>query len=157
MAIPLMMQWLIGTWFIVSSDAPVWLKGDRTLPATTYTLVDKKGVYKLLDETKFVKNGKHKIIAGYDYGKCDNDSSFLWRGNGALFFVTSKWRVCIQDKAGQWAVIAYSKTLFTPEGVDIISRKAYLDPATIREIQGRMCQDKELCMHVAKMKNIAQK
>ena len=152
-----MMQWLIGTWFIISSDAPIWLKGDKTAPTLNYTLIEKKGAYTLLDETKYTKNGKRKTIAGYDHAAPADAAAFVWRGKGMLFFVTSKWRVCLQDEAGEWAVIAYSKTLFTPEGVDIMSRRPALSQSSMAMIRKKMLQDSALAKHVDRLKMIDQK
>jgi hypothetical protein len=126
MSVPLVMQWLIGTWFIISSDAPIWLKGNKESPTLNYTLQEKKSDYRMLDETKYSQKGKHKTIAGYDHSAPGKPKGFVWRGKGALFFVKSKWEVRLQDPAGEWAVIYYSKTLFTPKGADILSRKPTL-------------------------------
>ncbi len=156
MAVPLMMQWLIGTWFILSSDAPIWLNGDKLLPTLNYTFVQKKDTYKLLDETRYTKNGKKKVIAGYDRLAKNDPSAFVWKGRGILFFVTSKWKVSLQDKDGAWAVIHYSKTLFTPDGVDIISRSRSLNDNTISHIHQLMMQDRELAKHAGKLKHISQ-
>lgn len=152
-----MMQWLVGTWFIIASDAPIWLKGNKESPTLNYTLVEQKGTYKLLDETMYCKGNHQKVVAGYDYSAPNKPAGFIWRGKGLLFFVTSKWEVRLQDKEGRWAVIAYSKTLFTPEGVDIMSRTASLDAATLKDIYAQMIQDSMLAKHVGALKQISQK
>ena len=103
MAVPLMMQWLIGTWFVIASDAPIWLKGDKVSPTLNYTLTGAKNKLRLLDETKYTKNGKQRTIAGYDHTDPHDVAAFIWKGKGVLFFVTSKWKVCMQDKDGEWA------------------------------------------------------
>jgi len=157
MAIPAMMQWLIGTWFIVHSDSPLWLKGDKTSPTLNYTLSEKKGEYRMLDETKYTKNGKHKTIAGYDHAVPNEAAAYIWKGKGMLFFATSKWRVCFQDEKHQWAVIAYSKTLFTAEGVDILCRTPTLSESTVQDIRKMMMQDSMLKKHMDGLKLIAQR
>lgn len=156
MAVPLIMQWLVGTWFIIASDAPIWLKGDKESPTLNYTVVEQRGNHKMLDETKYTKNSKRKVIAGYDKADNSADKAFVWRGKGALFFVTSKWRVVMQDKRAEWAVIAYSKTLFTPEGVDIMCRKPTLSESTLAAIRNGMLKDSMLARHVDKLKLIKQ-
>lgn len=157
MVVPAIMQWLIGTWFIIASDAPIWLKGDKHAPTLNYTLKEHAGSYKLLDETKYHKNNRQHTIAGYDHLAPNNALGFIWRGKGFLFFVTSKWQVRLQDKEGQWAVIAYSKTLFTPEGVDIMCRKPVLDGATLKEINRMMREDTVLAKHADKLKQVGGK
>jgi hypothetical protein len=49
-----------------------------------------------------------------------------WKGNGWLFFVSSHWEVLgYGDGEGgeQWVVTYFAKTLFTPAGIDIYSRR----------------------------------
>ncbi len=157
MAIPMIMQWLIGTWFVISTDAPIWLKGDKTAPTTTYTLMEHKGEQMLLDETGYTKKEKRKKIVGYDRAMPGCAGGFNWRGKGWLSIARSKWQVRHRDTAGQWAVIAYSKTIFTPAGVDIISRKPTLDAATLTYIYSQMMKDSLVAEHVVKMKAVGQK
>jgi hypothetical protein len=55
--------------------------------------------------------------------------SFKWRGNGLLFIASSKWQVlgCNTSEAEgshPWAATFFEKTLFTPAGLDILTRSA---------------------------------
>lgn len=146
---------LLGSWFIVSSNFPMWLKGNKENPTFNYSLVEgKKGV--LLDEVKYHKNGKQKTITGYDHQESTDSLSFVWKGKGLLFIAKSKWRVAMIDPQGKWAVIHFSKTLFTPEGVDIISREKTLDAQTLAEIKANMAKDKVLNKHLKTLENIRQ-
>ncbi|ELU42990.1 TrfA domain-containing protein [Rhizoctonia solani AG-1 IA] len=53
--------------------------------------------------------------------------SYHWRGKGWLMIATSKWQVLGYDPDQGWAVTYFSKTLFTPAGLDIYAR----DPTSI--------------------------
>lgn len=120
-----LLQFLLGTWFISYTNFPMWTKGNKTNPSFTYTLIEKKDGSKLLfDEVKYLKKGKSHSIKGYDHPGKENSASFTWRGKGILSLLKSQWKVALKDEQGQWAVIYFSKTLFTPEGVDIIGRAA---------------------------------
>lgn len=142
---------LVGTWFIHSTNFPMWLKGDKVHPTFNYSLVAKKERV-LLDEVNYLKNGKEKTIVGFDTQDPNDTTAFVWRGKGLLQLLKSKWKVALLDDSGQWAVIWFSKTLFTPEGVDIISRTPSLSPAVIDQIKSKMEQDSLLKKHIVSLK-----
>ena len=130
----------------------MWQKGDKTNPTLTYSVAEKKGnTSVLLDEVKYLKKGERKTITGFDYQDATDSSAFVWRGKGALKLVRSKWRIVLQDPAGQWAVIWFSKTVFTPEGVDIISREPQLPDKTLNHIQSLMADNPLLAKHLIDM------
>ena len=148
---------LSGTWFIISTNFPMWLKPNIQSPTFNYTLIEKKGTPCLLDEVKYLKNGKVKTITGYDYPDLKNDKAFTWRGKGLLFIAKSRWEVRLIDEKQQWAVIYFSKTLFTPEGLDIISRTSTLDKTTLEDIKVKMGTDSTLKKQVNSLQNLSQK
>lgn len=146
---------LVGTWFICSTNFPMWLKGDKLDPTFTYSVADKKvSVPILLDEVKYWKKGKQKTLTGYDYQDQNNPLAFEWRGKGLLSLVRSHWRVALLDREGQWAVIWFSRTLFTPEGVDVISRQASLSSGQLAQIKAQMANDTLLNKHLPSLQNI---
>lgn len=149
-----MLQFLIGTWFICSTNFPMWTKGDKLHPTFNYTLEEKKGEKVLFDEVKYTKNGKDKSIKGYDYQDQNDPSRFTWRGKGLLFIAKSKWQVVLKDPKGNWAVIYFSKTLFTPEGVDVICRKPKLEDAEFIEIKRQMEQHALLKDQIVTLRDI---
>jgi hypothetical protein len=148
---------LAGTWFICYSNFPMWLKGDKINPTFNYTITTRKEQKLLLDEVKYLKNGKQKTITGYDFQDKKDSASFVWRGEGILGLLKSKWRVALIDPKGQWAVIAFSRTLFTPEGVDIICRKPELSEETVIKIKNLMEKDEDLKKHLKSLKNLSPK
>ncbi|MCW3084195.1 MAG: hypothetical protein JWP12_1561 [Bacteroidetes bacterium] len=132
---------IVGTWFIIGTNFPMWLKGDKQSPSFTYTVTQHKGKEVLLDEVKYLKKGKTKTITGYDRADETKQNAFVWRGKGLLAIAKSNWEIKLIDPQGNWVVIWFSKTLFTPEGIDIISRRQQLDEATLLEIKNKITQD----------------
>lgn len=149
-----LLQFLLGTWFICSTNFPMWLKGNKTHPTFNYSLAEGKGSNVLFDDVRFLKNGKQKSIQGYDYQDKVNDSLFVWRGKGLLRPLKSEWRVVMLDPEKNWMVIYFSKTLFTPEGVDIVSRTKDLTEDEIAHIKNEMLKDSVLKNQVSSLKNI---
>ena len=71
---------------------------------------------------------------------------YNWRGKGWLMVASSKWEILgygeeasgASDHAGlanSWVVTYFAKTLFTPAGVDLYSRRGQLAPATVEGIK----------------------
>jgi len=119
----LKLEELAGEWFVNMSNFPMWLKGNKTNPRFNYSVVETKGKMFLLDEVGFRKNGKMKSIVGYDKPLDMNCTKYLWRGKGLLKLLKSKWEIIYYDKDEEWILLYFEKTLFTPEGFDVISRK----------------------------------
>ncbi|GAB4022943.1 lipocalin/fatty-acid binding family protein [Spirosoma koreense] len=148
-------QALVGTWFICSTSFPMWLKGDKTSPTFTYSVTQQKGQANvLLDEVKYVQKGQPKTLTGFDYPDPKDDSAFVWRGKGLLSLVRSHWKVALQDPNGQWAVIWFSGTLFTREGVDIISRQPQLPDELLNHIKSLMADDPQLARHLIDVRDL---
>lgn len=147
---------LIGTWFVCSSNFPMWLKGDKTDPTFTYSIAPKKArATVLLDEVRYLKRGKLKTLTGFDYQDNTDSSRFVWRGKGLLSLLRSRWNVVLIDPGGQWAVIWFSKTWFTPEGVDIISRSPRLSAETRSHIRSLMTNHPLLVRHLATLHDLS--
>ena len=146
---------LVGTWFICSTNFPMWTKGNKTNPAFNYTIIVKNDGSKILgDNVGYLKNGKSRSIKGFDHPDKKDSTAFIWRGKGLLGLLKSRWRVALLDPAHNWAVIYFSKTAFTPEGVDIISRRQSLSKETIEQVKLQMLKDTVLKTHVASLKNL---
>jgi len=118
---------LQGRWYIIHSDFPMWTKGNKIKPNFNYKIIERKGDTVLLDEVKYFKNGKEKTITGYDLIESQDNRSFTWRGKGLLSITKSKWRIIFFSDDNRWAIIHFQKTLFTPEGYDVISRNKAID------------------------------
>lgn len=51
------LQELEGKWYIISTNFPMWLKGDKINPNFNYKISEKDGVIGLIDEVKYTQNG----------------------------------------------------------------------------------------------------
>lgn len=131
---------LEGKWFINQSNFPMWLKGYKTSPTFNYTIVKKKKGTFLMDRVEYVKNGKAKSINGIDKPLSASNTEFIWRGNGILRILKSKWKILYIDTKSQWAIIYFEKTLFTPEGYDIISRNKTLPADLARDVKIKLAE-----------------
>jgi len=98
---------------------------------------------------------KVKTIVGVD--KPAGKGAWDWRGKGLLKVASSHWEVLgygileAEDGEQQWMVTYFAKTLFTPVGVDIYSRKKEgLSPELIGMIKGALAQvDSEVVKKLA--------
>lgn len=125
---------LEGTWYINQSNFPMWLKGDKKKPSFNYKLKKKKNIWGLEDIVAYHKNEKRKTIVGFDKPLDDKNTYFVWRGKSFMSVLTSKWKILHFDRTQNWILLRFEKTLFTPAGYDIISRKKVLSPAILAQI-----------------------
>ncbi len=130
----LSLQDLEGTWYIVLTNFPMWLKGDKTRPIFIYTVAEHGSVTGLRDEVRSWKHGKEQVILGFDTPLDETNRRFVWRGKGLLSLLTSRWEIVHCDAAKEWAIIYFEKTLFTPEGYDVIARSKNLSAEQSEEV-----------------------
>jgi hypothetical protein len=112
---------LAGRWYVQRTNFPMWLSGTRRRPAFDYRLVD--GDPRLSDTVTYVTaGGAQKQIAGYDAQDPNHGAHFTWRGKGLLSLLSSDWYVVHLDADAGVAAIYFTRTLFTPAGVDVLAR-----------------------------------
>lgn len=132
------LQALEGKWYIILSNFPMWLKGDKTNPTFNYKIAERSGVIGLTDEVKYNQNGRIKSINGFDKPLNTENTSFEWRGNGLLSLLSSKWQILYLDTAEHWAIIYFEKTLFTPKGYDVICQEKQPNSLIMSKIEGKL-------------------
>lgn len=132
------LQTLEGKWYIILSNFPMWLKGDKTNPTFNYKVAERDGVMGLTDEVKYTQNGRTKSINGFDKPLNTENTSFEWRGNGLLSLLSSKWQILYVDTTENWAIIYFEKTLFTPKGYDVICREKKPNSLIMRKIEEKL-------------------
>lgn len=151
MALILTLELLAGTWYIQYTNFPMWLKGDKLNPTFNYSISIKNGKAGLTDVVRYTRNGKVKEIVGFDTPLNEENTHFKWRGKGLLSFFTSKWEIKYYDKDLEWALIYFSKTLATPEGYDVITRKPQLDSTQEAAVLNKL-KELELENHLTLLK-----
>lgn len=129
-----------GKWYIILSNFPMWLKGDKTNPTFNYKVAERDGIKGLIDEVKYTQNGKIKTINGFDKPLNVENTSFEWRGNGLLSLLSSKWQVLYIDTTENWAIIYFEKTLFTPKGYDVICREKQPNALIMSKIEEKLIE-----------------
>ena len=125
---------LEGSWYVNQTNFPMWLKGTKTAPRLNYTIQTKRKDTVLFDRVNFIQNEKEKNIKGDDWARNEGHTRFVWRGKGILGFLKSKWEILYINLEEQWAITYFEKTLFTPEGYDVISKKEKLGPSIEKQV-----------------------
>lgn len=129
---------LTGTWLVVASNFPMWLKPSNSSPQFHYLPMENGNIS---DRVTYLHKGKEKEIAGVDKA-VDDDRHFKWRGNGLLAIASSKWSIVLVDEKQSWMVIHFEKSIFSPKGLDIVARKK-LTAEEIDAIKDRVWKETE--------------
>ena len=127
---------LEGTWYINMTNFKMWLTGKKTNATFNYWIQKKSGVVGLKDHVIYTQRKKTKAYKGFDKPLNENATSFVWKGDGLLFFIKTKWQIIYQNN--QYAIVHYDKTFATKAGYDVISREKNFDEATINSIKVKL-------------------
>ncbi|KFY23710.1 hypothetical protein V493_05692 [Pseudogymnoascus sp. VKM F-4281 (FW-2241)] len=118
---------ITGTWHVTHSTLPMWKKARNV--AITYAPLSEDANPKLDDTVTYqgLTNPGLKTVSGIDTPA--GDGAWSWRGKGWLMIASSHWQFLGYGGGGEcdegegWAVTYFQKTLFTPSGIDIYSRR----------------------------------
>ncbi|MGH3493469.1 MAG: hypothetical protein ACRDRL_19685 [Sciscionella sp.] len=124
---------LCGTWHVVRSTLPLWrARSDVTISYSS--LPD--GQTARLDDVVAYGSTRRKTIIGVDSQDAKHPRLFHWRGTGLLSrLASSDWVLVGNDENyRQWALSYFSRTLFTPAGMDVYARNESADDATVASI-----------------------
>jgi hypothetical protein len=135
---------LAGTWHVLESTFPMWLEGPKTDPSFTYRVIEGDEKHRMDDTVAYRENGEPDTIEGVDTQDPEDSSHFTWRGKGLLFLFKSEWYVVMRAPDRSWAVIYFSSTIATPEGVDIIARTPTFPEPTLAQIRAAIAADPQL-------------
>jgi hypothetical protein len=120
---------LAGKWHVTHSTLPLWK--DKRNVCITYTplpdgRIDDHATYQALSSPKI------KSVDGIDTPSASaGEGVYDWRGKGWLKIASSHWEILGfgeeeghgEEKGNQWCVTWFEKTLFTPRGMDVYSRR----------------------------------
>lgn len=129
-------SFLSGTWHVTHSTLPMWRKARNV--AITYNPLPSASdaAPKLDDQVTYqeLRGDTIKSVRGIDTPA--GDGAWDWRGRGWLMIASSHWEVLGfgpsdasesgrgQEGGGEaWVVTFFAKTIFTPAGIDIYSRR----------------------------------
>ncbi|KAJ4290301.1 hypothetical protein N0V90_010517 [Kalmusia sp. IMI 367209] len=160
---PPTLQWLSGPWNVTHSTLPMWRKNRNVV--ITYSPIDSTSPPQIDDLVTYqpISSSSTKTVRGVDKpfsvpntaegGDGERASlAYNWRGKGWLKIASSKWEILAYgDEEGTgnaYVVTFFAKTLFTPAGVDVYSRKGVLKVETVEAIKAGLA---ELGGEVAKL------
>ncbi|PVH92205.1 hypothetical protein DM02DRAFT_620078 [Periconia macrospinosa] len=148
---PPTLQWISGSWNVTHSTLPMWRKNRNVV--ITYSAVPNTSPPHLDDLVTYqpVNSASQKTVHGVDkpfsvpnIAKGDGEDTkdvaslgYNWRGKGWLMIASSKWEILGygDDEENSWVVTYFAKTMFTPVGIDIYSRKGKLRPEMVEQIK----------------------
>ncbi|EUC54727.1 TrfA domain protein, putative [Rhizoctonia solani AG-3 Rhs1AP] len=132
----------MGKWHVVQSTLPLWKSRSDVTITYSQIATSSPDVVKFDDIVEYRSRASpgsarsrivgvdtlvtthHGAPEGYKSGV-----SYHWRGKGWLMIATSNWQVLGYNPDLGWAVTYFSKTLFTPAGLDVYVR----DPTVVSE------------------------
>ncbi len=129
---------LEGTWHIIYTNFPMWLKGDKTDPMISYMIENKNNVIGLRDQVDYQNNGKISSIIGFDKTLNNLNTKFEWRGKGIISLLTSNWEIIYMEDKLDWLIIHFEKTIFTPAGYDVLSKNKLPSENQLIDIQNKL-------------------
>ena len=102
-----------------------------------------------LVEYQSLDSDKQHTVRGIDKasGGAGDHDAWDWRGKGWLMIASSHWEVlgwgeekgADQSSGNRWAVTFFAKTLFTPAGIDVYSRRQQgLNADTLEQIKNAL-------------------
>ncbi|KAF2084338.1 hypothetical protein K490DRAFT_2170, partial [Saccharata proteae CBS 121410] len=126
-------DFITGKWYITHSTLPIWR--DKRNVTITYTLKEdtKNGnaIPRLDDVVEFqtltgekIKQVKGTQLERDPEGK--SGASWNWQGKGLIKVASAHWEVLGwggETEDDQWMVTYFVKTVFTPEGMNVYSRR----------------------------------
>ena len=118
-------EYLTGTWHVTHSTLPLW-KSKRNVNLTyTQLSPSSSGLSRLDDVASYQTLSSDKIQTIHGIDKA-SPGGWDWRGTGWLKVASSHWEILGYgelDGGDRWAVSYFAKTMFTPAGIDVLSRK----------------------------------
>jgi hypothetical protein len=101
----------------------MWKKS-RNVSITYTPLPSQPGAWDNLVTYRPISSDKQKTVKGIETPDASVPAKWKWRGKGVLKIASSEWEVLGHGKEeGGWVVIWFEKTLFTPEGMDLLARR----------------------------------
>ena len=138
---------LDGTWQIVSTNFSMWFDEDKRCPIRRYA--PRKMKNRVTHSIAYLDKGERQAIHGVDTLDPNDHTRGRWRGAGWLFFYASDWSI----RAGRdaWRIVYFDETLFSPAGVDILTRSVPLDAAAWSAIDRAVADDSLLALFAAQL------
>ena len=117
------LEFLHGSWHVTHSTLPMWKK-NKNVKITYTPLKAPAGALDDLVEYSPINGDKYKSVRGIDTPDPTRHAAYNWKGKGLLKIASSHWEVLgYGNEEGGWIVTFFSKTMFTPAGIDVYARR----------------------------------
>ena len=140
---------LLGTWHVTHSTLPMWrnkrnvrISYSRLAPSSPSIAAEETDRLDDVVTYQSLDSDKVHTVHGVDKSSGETRDTWDWRGSGWLKIASSHWEVLgWGDEGGtgadnSWVVTYFAKTLFTPAGVDVYSRRQQgLSQDTVQQIK----------------------
>jgi hypothetical protein len=143
-------DFLDGTWHVSYTNLPLWKERSHvritysklrpSASSTPMPILDDRVQYQKLGSSK--THMIHGVDKPIEVNGAPSGSTFKWRGAALLAFAYSDWEILgwgtdnEGDVSNDWIVTSFSKTMFTPAGIDIYTRSTNrLSPTTLAKIK----------------------
>lgn len=138
------LDWMVGTWHVTHATLPMWKS--KCNVRITYTALSPTGAAahpRVDDLVEYQVPGNPKVKSVHGTSTSDPKENlgecwaWQWRGHGWLMIASSNWEILGygEDDGNAWVVTYFSKTLFTPAGIDVYSRSSSLPEPTLQKIK----------------------
>lgn len=141
-----------GRWFLQYTGCPMWKRGNVDAISFNYTLQHRGEELVLKDVIEFRRNGKMRTKTGIEISESDG-TTFQWKGIGMgnkSFRDKSKVLILEDDLLVVW----YAKTRSTPESIDILTRKRYLNSKESEFIFAKILKEQELTPYLEELEAV---
>ncbi|KAF2101667.1 hypothetical protein NA57DRAFT_73107 [Rhizodiscina lignyota] len=145
------LDWMLGTWHVTHATLPMWKS--KCNVRITYTKLPPAGDDshpRVDDLVEYQSPGNPKTKSVNGISRSDPKAglspgwAWHWRGKGLLKIASSNWEVLgygeVNDggEPNSFIVTYFTKTLFTPAGIDVYSRNKKLSESTLASIKGAL-------------------
>ncbi len=129
----------MGTWTILVTNYGFWR--ERTHPRIEYTRLPGASPRRFSAHLRYRQVGllgeRSKLMSGVEQELRNGD--FLWRGDGLLRVIKSRWCVPLVDPDHQWAVTWFARSnVGTAPGLDIYTRAPSIEQKLLDRILEQM-------------------
>jgi hypothetical protein len=129
---------LMGAWYILITNYGFWRA--RTHPRIEYDPLepDVAGRPRFRDSLRYRQSDllgrvRRKLLVGVDVA--EREGQFVWRGEGLMRLIKSRWCVPLVDPNDRWAVTWFARSnVGTAAGLDIYTRDPSIPQALLDEI-----------------------
>jgi hypothetical protein len=132
---------LEGGWHVLASNFPMWLEGNKSDPNFIYRVVPGTRPVELEDTVAYTESGRRETIEGTDTQDPAAPAHFTWRGKGLLAAFASDWVILASGPEDRWLILYFTKTVATPEGVDVIGKTPVLSDEDMDAVLRRLAND----------------